>query len=228
MSDMMAGDADTRDEGGTLGVMLGEALAISLLIAAWIAVTLASSWLAAIHPIVPLIFQALLLTGATAMAMVSFRPWSGGHVNPLMTFVLALDGHVLWRRAVAISIAHILAACVALTFATAYATPLAVPPMTDLRLIGEWAAGFVLIYVAVVMRNEPPVDAALWIGAVVGVCYALSGGVTMVNPAIALAQSFLDYGVNTTQVGPIMVAQFAGAATGLGVARLIWHAPRER
>lgn len=205
-----------------LGGITGEALALGAFAALWIALAAATGWTAVLHESVPVTLQALILAGGTAFLMLMFRDWSGGHLNPLLTFVLGLAGRQRWRTCVSISAAHIAGAFAGLALTYAFATAKPVFPLTEARVIAEFLGAAVVINTVVALRNEAATDAALGTGAAVALIYWISGGQTLVNPALTLAQGAFGLGIDTQQAGPIIAAQFLGAFTGYYLARLIW------
>lgn len=213
---------DDDESDNTLGGMIGEAVALGAFVAGWIVVVAATQWLAVLHEAVPVTVQALSLAGLTALLMLMFQRWSGGHVNPLMTLAIGLAGLQRWRPAIAYSAAHILGAIggVALTYAFVIDRPIF--PVTDARVIAEFLGAAVVLCVVVALRNEAAIDAALATGAAVALVYWVSGGATLVNPAITLAQGVFGIGLTMAQAGPVIAAQFFGALTGYYAARLVW------
>jgi glycerol uptake facilitator-like aquaporin len=213
---------DGEESGNILGGMIGEALAIGGLTAFWVVAVAATNWLSVLHGAVPLVLQALSLAGATAFAMLTFQKWSGGHVNPLMTLSIGLAGLQTWRPAVAYSIAHIAGALAAFALTYAFVIERPVFPVSEARVIAEFLGAAVVVNVIVALRNEVPVDAALGTGAAVALIYWISGGVTLVNPAITLAQGLFGLGLDAVLAGPVIAAQFFGALSGYYLARLLW------
>jgi glycerol uptake facilitator-like aquaporin len=169
-----------------------------------------------------LTLQALALVGGTALLSYALRDWSGGHVNPLMTFAIGMAGRQHWRPAIAYSIGHIAGAIIGLTLIIAFAPDSPVFPVTDARVIAEFIAAAAVIATAVALRNEAAIDAALGTGAVLAVIYWVSGGQTLANPAITLAQGVFGYGLSLSHAGPIVAAQFLGALSGYNAAKLLW------
>lgn len=202
--------------------MIGEALALAALAVLWIVIVAATQWLGALHDAVPVTVQALALTGVTAALMLMFRDWSGGHVNPLMTLAIGLAGLQSWRPAIAYSAAHILGALGGVALLSAYAIDRPIFPVTDARVIAEFLGAAFVLSVVVALRNEAASDAALAAGAAMALVYWVSGGATLVNPAITLAQGVFGIGLTMTQAGPVIAAQFFGAMTGYYAARLVW------
>jgi glycerol uptake facilitator-like aquaporin len=216
------GEIAERESESLLAGVTGEALALGAFAALWIALVAATEWTSILHQTVPVTLQALILAGGTAFLMLMFRDWSGGHLNPLMTFVHGLAGRQGWRMSVAISAAHIVGAFVGLALVYAFATAKPVFPLTEARVIAEFLGAAVVINAVVALRNEAAVDAALGTGAAVALIYWISGGATLVNPALTLAQGVFGLGLDTLQAGPIIASQFLGAFTGYYLARLIW------
>jgi glycerol uptake facilitator-like aquaporin len=164
----------------------------------------------------------LTLAGVTAFLMLWFRKWSGGHLNPLMTLAVGLAGRQDWRAAIGYSLAHIVGAAGAVALTYAFAFDPGFVEVSQSRVIAEFLGAAVVIGVVVALRNEMAVDASLAAGAAVAIIYFISGGVTLVNPAIALAQGLFGLGLNTMLAGPVIAAQFFGALSGYYAARLFW------
>jgi glycerol uptake facilitator-like aquaporin len=178
--------------------------------------------LAPLHAGLPLIAQAIALFFATACLMIACRTASGGHLNPLMTFLYGLEDRLPLGQALAMSSAHLVGALAAMLLAFAYWPEPSANTVNEAHLIGEWLATMLVVSVIVSFRNADLIDAGLAIGAAMAAVYWVSGGTTLVNPAVTLVQGIFGIGLNATQAGPIMAAQFAGALTGLQLARMIW------
>lgn len=217
----MSDIADRQDDGFVFG-MAGEALVIGGYVAIWMIVAAATAWTGAIHASIPVTLQALVLAGSTAFCMLMVRDMSGGHLSPIMTFGTSLAGRQPWRASIGYSIAHIIGALggAGLTFAFATAHPIF--PLTEARVIAEFLGAAVVINAVVALRNEAPADAALGTGAAVALVYWISGGATLANPAITLAQGIFGLGIDTVQAGPIVAAQLSGAFSGYYAARILW------
>lgn len=202
--------------------MAGEALAIGLLTVVWIAVVASTQWLAALHDAVPTTVQALILAGVTAGIMLTFLRWSGGHLNPLMTLAMGLAARQNWRPAIAYSAAHIAGALTGVSLMFAFVVDRPDFPLTEGRVIAEFLGALFVVAAMVALRFESAIDAALGVGAAVAMVYWISGGATLVNPAITLAQGAFGIGLNMMQAGPVIAAQFFGALTGYYAARIVW------
>jgi glycerol uptake facilitator-like aquaporin len=211
------------EQEATLPGMLGEGVAVAAFVVAWIVIVGMTADLTALASWMPLAAQAVILCFLIALLMITARRVSGGHLNPLMTFIYGIDGRLPWGQTLAMSAAHLLGAVAAMLAAIYFLPDAPAGAMNEAHLIGEWLAAILLVNVIVAVRNEELHDAAFCIGATVALIYWLSGGATLVNPAITLMQGIFGLGLNTVQAGPIMAAQFAGALTGLALARLIWR-----
>jgi glycerol uptake facilitator-like aquaporin len=215
-------DITSSENEGYAFAMAGEALALGAFAAIWIVLVAATGWTAIIHTSIPVTLQALMLAGATAFLMLTFRDMSGGHLNPVMTLATGLAGRQHWRASVGYSIAHIAGALGGIAIGYAFATAQPIFPLTEARVIAEFLGAAVVINAVVALRNEAPVDAALGTGAAVALVYWISGGETLANPALTLAQGLFGLGIDTIQAGPIVAAQLLGGFTGYYVARLLW------
>lgn len=218
----MTSISERDTEQNLLSGMIGEGLAIGGLAAGWIFLVASTQWTGAVHQAVPVTLQAAGLVGLTAFLMMTFQPWSGGHVNPLMTMAIGLAGLQHWRAAIAFSAAHIVGALAGVSVMAAFIVDRPVFPMTDERVIAEFLGAAVVMGTIVALRNEAAIDMALATGAVIALVFWVSGGATLVNPAIALAQGIFGIGLNMVQAGPVIAAQFFGGMTGYYLARVFW------
>jgi glycerol uptake facilitator-like aquaporin len=199
-----------------------EALGVIGLVVLWVTVQGAFQGMASVNSGLPLLLQTLALFIGTTVLMFLCRPVSGGHLNPLMTLIYGVSNRLPLGQAMAMSAAHLFGALLAMALVFMVLTEKQAGALNAAHLIGEWLAAILVVNVIIAVRNEGVIDASVCIAASMAAIYGLSGGATLVNPAVTLMQGIFGIGLNTTQAGPIMAAQFAGALTGLAVARFIW------
>ena len=168
-----------------------------------------------------------LLENAAATAaglfaiILMFGPVSGGHFNPVVSFVDAAFGGLSWRDAAAYLPAQV-AGCTAgaiianLMFALPAVTISTKHRASPAHFLSEIIAtlGLLLVIFALV-RSGRARSAPAAVGAYIGAAYWFTSSTSFANPAVTLARSFSDTfaGIRPADAPAFVIAQLAGAAT---------------
>ncbi|EPR09926.1 MIP family protein [Sphingobium indicum IP26] len=173
-----------------------------------------------------------LATGAILFVLITMLgPVSGAHMNPAVTFVMCMRGHIRIDAALAYAAAQLAGGIIGVWLAHL---------MFDVPLLqlsaklrgggGQWAGeaiatfGLVLTIIGTVrMRPESvPISVALYIVA----AYWFTSSTSFANPAITLARSLSDSfaGIAPSCVPAFVAAQMGGAITAHIVSGLVFPA----
>ncbi|MES2095907.1 MAG: MIP/aquaporin family protein [Pseudomonadota bacterium] len=212
--------------------LLAEALGSMMLFATVIGSGIMAERLAAGNVAVALIGNTLA-TGAILFVLVTMLgPISGAHLNPAVTLVRRLRGHLSTRLAVAYAGAQIAGGILGVWIAHAmFETPI-LELSTKVRggpgqLTGEAVATFGLILTIIgtarVRPNAVPASVALYITA----AYWFTSSTSFANPAITVARSLSDSfaGIAPASVPAFVAAQLIGAIAAHLVADTIFTEP---
>jgi glycerol uptake facilitator-like aquaporin len=170
-------------------------------------------------------------TGATVAMLATLiallRPVSGAHFNPAVSFIEALRGHLAWRDAGTYVLLQVLGCCAgALLAHVMFELPLW-QASTHVRTgPAQWlseavATGGLLL---VVLGHRRAEDAPWMVPAWIGAAYWFTASTSFANPAITIARALTHTfsGIRPADAPAFIVAQFAGAFAGLGIARLLF------
>lgn len=172
-------------------------------------------------------------TGAILFVLITMLgPISGAHLNPAVTLVMRLRGHLTTRMAIAYTVAQI--ACGILGFWIAHAmfevSILQLSTKTrdgSGQLVGEAVATFGLLLTFIgttrVRPSATPIGLALFIAA----AYWFTSSTSSANPAITVARSLSDSfaGIAPASVPGFIAAQLVGALAAHFVADTIFTPP---
>lgn len=213
--------------------LLAEALGSLLLFATVIGSGVMAERLAGGNAAVALLGNTLA-TGAILFVLITtFGPVSGAHLNPAVTLVMRLRGHVTTRMAIAYGAAQLLGGILGVWLAhLTFNLPileLSTKSRTGLgQLTGEAVATFgLLLTILGTTRARPsatPSSVALYIVA----AYWFTSSTSFANPAITVARSLSDTfaGIAPSYVPAFIAAQLVGAlAAHLVVDTLFAHLP---
>src|SRR6516162_4772733 len=177
-----------------------------------------------------------LLENAAATAaglfaiILMFGPVSGGHFNPVVSFVDAFFGGLSWRDAAAYLPAQV-AGCTAgavlanLMFALPAVTISAKHRATPAHFLSEIIAtlGLMLVIFALA-RSGRSRSAAAAVGAYIGAAYFFTSSTSFANPAITIGRMFSDTfaGIAPSSAPPFIAAQIIGGALAVLVIRALY------
>jgi glycerol uptake facilitator-like aquaporin len=170
-------------------------------------------------------------TGLFAIILIC-GPVSGGHFNPVVSFVDAAFGGLPWRIALAYVPAQV-AGCVAGAilangmFALAAISISTHHRASPAHVLSEViaTAGLVLVIFALA-RSGRLAAAPAAVGAYIGAAYWFTSSTSFANPAISVGRMFSDTfaGIAPSSVPTFVVAQLAGAAVAFGLVRALYPA----
>jgi glycerol uptake facilitator-like aquaporin len=206
--------------------LTAEALGSFLLAAAVIGSGIMAERLAGGNGAVALLANTAATVAALAVLISLFAPLSGAHFNPAVSLAQAARGALGWRDAGLYILVQIAACCAGALLAHAmFELPLlqlsaqarSGPP----QWLAECVATFGLVLVVLGLRraDDAPWMVAAWIGA----AYWFTSSTSFANPAITIARAMSDTfaGIRPADAPAFVLAQLAGAALGLGVARRV-------
>jgi arsenate reductase len=178
-----------------------------------------------------------LLENAAATAaglfaiILMFGPVSGGHFNPVVSFVDAAFGGLSWRDAAAylpVQVAGCIAGAVAanLMFALPAVTISAKHRASPAHFLSEIIAtlGLLLVIFALVRSRSRSAPAA--VGAYIGAAYFFTSSTSFANPAITIGRMFSNTfaGIAPSSVLPFIAAQILGGIVAVGVIKALYPA----
>ena len=177
-----------------------------------------------------------LLENAAATAaglfaiILMFGPVSGGHFNPVVSFVDAAFGGLSWRDAAAYLpvqvagciggavIANLMFALPAVSISTKHRA-------TSAHFLSEIVAtlGLMLVIFALA-RSGRSRSAPAAVGAYIGAAYFFTSSTSFANPAITVGRMFSDTfaGIAPSSVPPFVAAQIVGGALAVVVIRALY------
>ena len=179
-----------------------------------------------------------LLENAAATAaglyaiILMFGPVSGGHFNPVVSFVDACFGGLSWRDAAAYLPAQV-AGCIAgavaanLMFALPAVTISAKHRASPAHFLSEIIAtlGLMLVILALV-RSGRSQSAAAAVGAYIGAAYWFTSSTSFANPAITIGRMFSNTfaGIAPSSVPSFIGAQIVGGILAVVVIKVLYPA----
>jgi arsenate reductase len=156
-----------------------------------------------------------------------FSPISGGHFNPVVSFIDAAFGGLSWRQAFAYLPAQV-AGCSAgavianVMFSNAAISISSHRRATSAHMLSEVVAtlGLILVIFALT-RTGRSRSAPAAVGAYIGAAYFFTSSTSFANPAITVGRMFTDTfaGIAPSSVAPFVLAQAVGGAIALAVLR---------
>jgi glycerol uptake facilitator-like aquaporin len=177
-----------------------------------------------------------LLENAAATAaglfaiILMFGPVSGGHFNPVVSFVDAAFGGLSWRDATAYLpvqvagctggavLANLMFALPAVSISTKHRA-------TPAHFLSEIIAtlGLILVIFALARSGRPQATPAA-VGAYIGAAYFFTSSTSFANPAIAVGRMFSDTfaGIAPSSVPSFIAAEIVGGALAIGVIKLLY------
>ena len=177
-----------------------------------------------------------LLENAAATAaglfaiILMFGPVSGGHFNPVVSFVDAAFGGLRWRDAAAYLPAQV-AGCILgavaanLMFAQAAVSISTKHRATPAHFLSEVIAtlGLILVIFALA-RSGRSRSAPAAVGAYIGAAYFFTSSTSFANPAITVGRMFSDTfaGIAPSSVPAFIAAQIVGGALAVVVIRALY------
>jgi arsenate reductase len=213
--------------------MLGSAFLAGVVIGSGIAAQTLSP-----HAVGLELLEAAAATGAGLYAIIlMFGPVSGGHFNPVVSFVDASLGGLSWRDALAYLPAQVLGCALGAVVANGMFARAAITISTHHRaspahLLGEVVAtaGLILVIFALA-RSHRTSQAPAAVGAYIGAAYWFTSSTSFANPAITVGRMFSNTfaGIAPASAPGFIIAQAAGGVLALGAIRALYPqiTPRE-
>ena len=179
-----------------------------------------------------------LLENAAATAaglyaiILMFGPVSGGHFNPVVSFVDAFFGGLSWRDAAAYLPAQV-AGCIGgavaanLMFALPAVSISAKHRATPAHFLSEVIATLgLLLVIFALARSGRSRSAPAAVGAYIGAAYFFTSSTSFANPAITIGRMFSDTfaGIAPSSVPPFIAAQILGGVLAAGVIKALYPA----
>jgi arsenate reductase len=179
---------------------------------------------------VELLENALVTAAGLFAIILMFGPISGGHFNPVVSFVDAVFGGLRWRDAGAYLPAQV-AGCVAgAILANAMFASAAISISTKHRASGpHWlseavaTAGLVLVIFALARSSRSHLAPAA-VGAYIGAAYFFTSSTSFANPAITVGRIFSNTfaGIAPSSAPSFISAQVVGGALSVGLIKLLY------
>ena len=161
-----------------------------------------------------------------------FGPVSGGHFNPVVSFVDAFFGGLRWRDAAAYLPAQV-AGCIAgaaaanLMFALPAATISAKHRASAAHFLSEVIATLgLLLVIFALARSGRSRSAPAAVGAYIGAAYFFTSSTSFANPAITIGRMFSATfaGIAPSSVPGFIAAQIIGGILAAGVIKALYPA----
>jgi glycerol uptake facilitator-like aquaporin len=177
------------------------------------------------------LFENAASTGAGLYALIlMFGPVSGGHFNPVVSFVDAAFGGVSWRTAGAYLPAQVLGCIGGAVVANLMFSKAAVTFSTDHRatpahFLSEVVAtlGLILVIFALARSGRSRSTPAA-VAAYIGAAYFFTSSTSFANPAITVGRMFSDTfaGIAPSSVPTFIAAQVVGGVLALLVIKVLY------
>jgi glycerol uptake facilitator-like aquaporin len=210
--------------------LLSEALGTCLLLAVVIGSGIMAQRLCGGNDGLALLANALATVGGLYVLIEVFGPVSGAHFNPAVSAVMAWRGALAKSALAPYIVAQLAGAVLGAWLANAmFATEIlqwsGKVRSGEGQLLAEAVATAGLILV--ILRSPSGRTAAL-VAAYIGAAYWFTASTSFANPAAAFGRMFSDSfaGIAPRSVPGFVVAEFAGAAVGLGFSNFFERAAR--
>ncbi len=218
----------------TRRALLAEALGSFLLFATVIGSGIMAERLAGGNVAIALLGNALA-TGAILFVLITMLgPVSGCHLNPAVTLVMRLRGHISSRAAVAYVIVQLVGGVFGVWLAHLMFDLPILQISAKLRsglgqLTGEAVATFGLILTILGTAKMRSVSAPASVALYITAAYWFTSSTSFANPAITIARALSDSfaGIAPVSVPAFIAAQLAGAVAAHLVANVIFEPGRE-
>ena len=205
--------------------LLAEGLGTALLLAVVIGSGIMAERLSGGNVAIALLANALATAGGLYVLIEVFGPVSGAHFNPAVSAVMVarglLPGAVLPAYVAAQGVGAMLGAGLANAMFELPVLSWSARPRDGAGLwLAEAVATFGLV---LVVLRAPAARVAAMVAAYIGAAYWFTASTSFANPAAAFGRMFSDSfaGIAPASVPAFVLAQLAGAAVALGVARLL-------
>jgi glycerol uptake facilitator-like aquaporin len=177
------------------------------------------------------LFENAVATGAGLFAVIlMFGSISGGHYNPIVSFVDAAFGGLSWRDAAAYLPAQTAGCIGGAAVANVMFSRAAVSISTKHRASGgHWVSevvatvGLILVIFALARTGRSRLAPAA-VGAYIGAAYFFTSSTSFANPAITVGRMFSDTfaGIAPSSVPSFVSAQVVGGVVAFGLIRALY------
>ena len=177
------------------------------------------------------LFENAMATAAGLFAIIlMFGPVSGGHFNPVVSFVDAAFGGLPWRTAVAYLPAQVVGCIAGAVVANVMFSQAAVSISTKHRASGAHflseivaTLGLVLVIFALA-RSGRSRSAPAAVGAYIGAAYFFTSSTSFANPAITVGRMFSRSfaGIAPSSVPVFVIAQVVGGMLAFVVIKTLY------
>jgi arsenate reductase len=177
------------------------------------------------------LFENAAATGAGLFAIIlMFGPVSGGHFNPVVSFVDASFGGMRWREAIAYAPAQV-AGCLTgaivanAMFARALVTISTKHRASGAHLFAEVVAtlGLMLVIFSLT-RTKRGATAPAAVGAYISAAYFFTSSTSFANPAISIGRMFSNTfaGIAPSSAPGFIAAQIVGGCAAIALLRVLY------
>jgi glycerol uptake facilitator-like aquaporin len=177
------------------------------------------------------LFENAAATAAGLFAIIlMFGPVSGGHFNPVVSFVDAAFGGLSWRDACAYLPAQVGGCTIGAVAANVMFSRAAVSLSTKHRASGAHflaeviaTIGLLLVIFALVRTNRGATAPAA-VGSYIGAAYFFTSSTSFANPAISIGRMFSNSfaGIAPSSVPLYVAAQVVGGVVGFGLIKALY------
>jgi arsenate reductase len=177
------------------------------------------------------LFENAAATAAGLFAIIlMFGPVSGGHFNPVVSFVDAAFGGLSWRDATAYLPAQVLGCIVGAVVANVMFSRAAIEISTKHRaspehFLSEIVATLgLLLVIFSLARSGRSRSAPAAVGAYIGAAYFFTSSTSFANPAITVGRMFSNTfaGIAPSSAPSFVAAQVVGALLALAVIKVLY------
>ncbi len=208
--------------------LLAEAIGTTALLATVVGSGIMGTQLSADNDGLALLANAAATAGILYVLIVGLGPLSGAHFNPAVTLTMRARGELDTRTALAyIAVQCVAAVCGVLLAHAMFGLPLLQPGTHARTGAAQWLSEGVatcglLLTILLGLRARPTAIPAL-VAAYIFAAYWFTASTSFANPAVTLARALTQTfaGIRPVDAPAFIVAQFAGAALALVLARLL-------
>jgi glycerol uptake facilitator-like aquaporin len=174
-----------------------------------------------------------LATGAILVVLITMLgPISGAHFNPAVSLVFALKRELSPAEAAGYIAVQVAAGVVGVLAAHLMFEESVLQVSTKVRAgpsqwFAEWVATFGLVLTILLTLRANATAVAMAVGLYITAAYWFTASTSFANPAVTIARSLSDTfaGIRPADVAPFVLAQLAGAVSGLYLCRWLLAGP---
>lgn len=198
--------------------LVAEGIGTGLLLAAVVGSGVMAERLAGGNVAVALLANTLATAGALVALILAFGPISGAHLNPAVTFALAIRKLLPWSEVPGYALAQLIGAVLGVWLAhTMFGLPLiqaSAHARTGLgQWMGEFTATFALLSVIWSCTRHNPAATPYAVACVITAGYWFTSSTSFANPAVTVARALSDTfaGIRPADAPAFIAAQLLGA-----------------